>query len=235
MSEERDLLKTVFSSTPECPSLDELLHAKETGDPALAAQVDECPRCLGEVALYEQFVNDTPEVDGKILRRINSRLPTAAETPGQRLTTWWQSLLRPAVYGPAAVALAGVLVLIGLNLQTSSRMGVRLPVETVERGLTVELVLPKGEITLNPIELRWNSVTVGKSYKVRLMEVDHHVIWETETKAVSVSLPSEVRKQILPGKRLIWSVEAFDGKGQTVAMGSQDFRQSVGKAAKGQQ
>lgn len=228
MSEERDLLKTVFSSTPECPSLDELLRARESGHPARDRQVGECPRCVGEIALYEQFVADTPDVDQKILRRINSRLPTA-KVPERRLQRWFESLLRPAVYGPVAVVFAGLLVLVGLNLQQNSRIGDRVTMETVERGQTVELLAPKGEITFIPAELAWNPTAAVKLYKVRLMEVDHHVIWMAETKAAVVSLPSEIRKKILPGKRLIWSVEAFDGKGQAMGIGTQDFRRTVGK------
>ena len=220
MPEDREVLKAVFQSTPECPSLDELLNAD-----APAKGETECPHCAGEVALYEQFIAEVPagELDENILRRLNDSLPTAV-TP--RWKRWLESLRQPAVYGPAIVAFAGLLAMVGLNLQREQPAG--LVIETVERGLSLELLAPKGEIGSAPSVLSWKNLPAAFSYRVKLMEVDRNVIWATEVKATSVLLPSAIQQKALPGKRLIWSVEALDQKGEPLGMGTQDFRRAVG-------
>ncbi len=220
MSEDREVLKAVFQSTPECPPLDELLNAD-----APAKGETECPHCAGEVALYEQFITEVPpgELDEKILRRLNNSLPTAA--PAHPWKAWLESLWRPAVYGPAIVAFAGLLAIVGLTFQREQPAA--LSIETVERGLSLELLAPKGEIVSAPAVLSWKSLPGAFSYRVKLMEVDRNVIWGTEVKATSVSLPGAIQQKALPGKRLIWSVEALDQKGESLGVGTQDFRRAV--------
>ena len=73
MSEDREVPKAVFQSTPDCPTLDELLNA----DAPAKGEMD-CPHCAGEVALYGQFIAEVPAgvLDEKILRRLNDRLLT---------------------------------------------------------------------------------------------------------------------------------------------------------------
>lgn len=235
MSEERERLKALFDSTPECPPLDELLEARQAGGADVARQTADCPRCVGEVALYEQFIKEPPadEVDPQMLRRIHRRLPTASAAPS-RVKSWIENLWRPIVWAPAAVALAGLLVAIGLDLAPRSPVTGGVTGELVERGQAVELVSPRREINVIPADLRWNLLAGARTYRVKLMEVDRHVLWEVETKQVSVSLPSEIRKQVLPGKRLLWTVEAFDGNHQAIGQGRQDFWRAIaiGKAAK---
>lgn len=225
MPEDREVLKAVFQSTPECPTLDELLNAD-----APAKGEMECPHCAGEVALYEQFIAEVPagELDEQILRRINDRLPTAGAARANPWKAWLESLWRPAVYGPAIVAFAGLLAMVGLNLQQREPAGNGRLIETVERGLSLELLTPKGEIASAPAVFSWKNLPAAFSYRVKLMEVDRNVIWGTEVKATSVSLPGAIQRKALPGKRLIWSVEALDQKGESLGVGTQDFRRSVG-------
>ena len=148
MAEDRELLKTVFAPAPDCPSLDELVSA----DPAQANLAAECPRCIGEVALYQEFIQEVPagEVDEKILRRLHSRLPTAEAPRSNSWKTWLESLWRPAVYGPAAVAFAGLLVMVGLSLRPADPIDGSAPSGSVERGLSMELLSPKGEVVTAP-------------------------------------------------------------------------------------
>jgi hypothetical protein len=59
------------------------------------------------------------------------------------------------------------------------------------------------------------------------MEVDKNVIWETETRITTAGLPASIQKLALPGKRLIWTVEALNSQGQSVGTGTQDFRRAI--------
>ena len=235
MPEDREVLKAVFQSSPECPTLDELLNAGKTGDPALGKRLEDCPHCAGEAALYQQFITEVPpgELDEKILRRINSRLPTAAGPPWKPLKSWMENLWRPAVYGPAIVAFAGLLIVAGLNLRQRDPLQSGLPMENVERGQAVELLAPKGDLANAPAVLSWKTLPAAFLYRVKLMEVDRHVIWETESKVAHVALPPAIQNKALPGKRLIWSVEAFGVKGESLGTGTQDFRRAVAQPVKG--
>jgi hypothetical protein len=223
MSDERDRLKAIFSASPDCPSLDEL-----TQDPASAKKAEDCPRCTGEAALYEQFMKGVPEaeLDQAILQRLNSRLPTAASPP--RTGFWSMGWWRPGFYAPAIVAVAGLLVIAGIALRRDSNTLPAGPAhEIVERGQTIELLAPKGEIALPPTVLTWKILPGASAYRVKLMEVDRNVVWESQAKLPSVTLPLAIRNKALPGKRLIWSVEGFDRNGQLLGMGTQDFRRTV--------
>jgi hypothetical protein len=49
---------------------------------------------------------------------------------------------------------------------------------------------------------------------VRILEVDRTELWKSETSAVTIQIPDEVREQIKPAKTLLWQVTALDGSGK---------------------
>jgi len=96
--------------------------------------------------------------------------------------------------------------------------------DSIERSQSLELLSPKGELKSAPQTLAWNAVPSAVRYHVRLMEVDKTVLWESTVPSPSVSLPSRIEGLILPGKRLVWAVDAIDAGGRSLVTGSQDFR-----------
>jgi hypothetical protein len=91
----------------------------------------------------------------------------------------------------------------------------------------MDLVSPRGDLASIPDSLIWRALTGAQGYKVTVMEVDKNVLWQGTIKDNHISLPAVVRKQILPGKRLLWSVEAYSSAGQVLASASADFRREV--------
>jgi hypothetical protein len=157
-------------------------------------------------------------VDQKVSRAIHESRPSHS---------WLSRLLRPVVLGPAMAAMAAALILVGIGVPQRGAMDSRTVMEGMERAQTVELLAPKGEVSTAPGILRWTSVPKASSYRVKLMEVDKNVIWETETRITSAGLPASIQKLALPGKRLIWTVEALNSQGQPVGTGTQDFRRTI--------
>jgi hypothetical protein len=101
--------------------------------------------------------------------------------------------------------------------------------ESVERAQSLELLSPKGEVAAPPDVLRWSGVPAALSYRIRILEVDRNMIWETAAKTTTASIPAPVQKQMLPGKRLIWTVEAINSDGKVLASGTQDFTRALAR------
>lgn len=224
---EREILKAAWARTDACPDLPMLLDHIERDDSDVKAHLHHCPRCTAEVALFRD-VTQGPALNADI-RALNQRVTAAiSERTGaeSRIESWWRRLFRPAILTPALAGLAMVLVMVGIRIQ---QRPVLVPSENIERARSVEMLAPKGEVNVSPEVLRWSVVTGASSYRVRILEVDRNIIWEATTNATSALVPAPVQKQALPGKRLIWTVEAFNSKGEAVASGTQDFRRTIGR------
>jgi hypothetical protein len=227
MAREPEAFKKVFTTSAACPSLEELLDEAGRHDTESSRHIGQCPRCAGEFALFGQFlanhgspglVPTVRRVDQNVSRAIHKSRPSHS---------WLSRLLRPVVLAPAMAAMAAALIVVGVGLPQRGAIQGRLLSEGMERAQTVELLAPKGEVPTAPGIFRWTSVPKASSYRVKLMEVDKNVIWETETRITTVGLPAGIQKLALPGKRLIWTVEALNSQGQSVGTGTQDFRRAI--------
>ena len=123
---------------------------------------------------------------------------------------------------PAALAVAGALVVIAIGLQVRQSAppaidGARATGAQVFRSQALTILSPIGDLKDSPSEIRWEPVPTAATYQVRLMEVDQHEMWNAHTAQTSASLPDDLRTQIVPLKTLLLEVTAFDAKGRKVA------------------
>ncbi len=225
MEGDRELLKRAFGRTPDCPSLPDLVANLERGDASAREHAAACPHCASEVKLYNQFMSpslDKEEDAAVAWVQRNLRNPAEAQTP------WWKpaSWLNVRTLLPFGMAAAAILVAIGVQ-DGVSNTPLKPIIDTEQRSSRVELVGPKGIISGTPETFSWKAVPGAASYHVTLMEVDKTVVWESTSAASPVTLPAAVRQKALPGKRLIWTVDAMDLSGKAIASGSQDFRQQL--------
>ncbi|MBI4908963.1 MAG: hypothetical protein HY820_35410 [Acidobacteria bacterium] len=226
MKNERVILRAAYSTTKSCPELVDFLDRVERGDQGALNHVEECPRCAAELALYRE-VAEGPTVAKSDLANLDKRVANQiAATTTTTTGSWWRRILRPAYLTPAIATVAVLLFVVNTR---SPRTGLPNEYGSVERAQSVELLSPKGEVAEAPLMMRWTEVSGAASYRVRIFEVDRNQLWEVSIKSTSTAIPSSVRKQALPGKRLIWSVEALNSAGKTIATGTQDFRKTVAR------
>jgi len=226
MEGDRDLLRRAFGKTADCPELPELVASLERGDAPAIRHAASCPHCANELNLYNQFMSPTltPEEDTAVAWvQQNLKNPAQAERPWWSPSTW----LNVRTLLPFGVAAAAIVVAIGVSENAGSNAPLKTIEDTVQRSSGVELLGPKGVISGFPEAFRWNSVPQAVSYRVKLMEVDKTVVWESISLSTAVTPPAGIRQKALPGKRLIWTVDAIDASGKAIASGSQDFRQQV--------
>jgi hypothetical protein len=133
---------------------------------------------------------------------------------------WWD--MRRLI--PVTLAVAAAVMLVTIGIGNFRQHPYPTSQDSMERSQGIELLSPKGELKSAPQTLAWNAVASAVRYHVKLMEVDKTVVWENTVSSPSVSIPSQIGQLILPGKRLLWTVDAIDAGGGLLAAGSQDFR-----------
>ncbi len=208
--------------------------------PRREIHVAECAKCSTELELLRQFREAAPAPEETedvnwITERLRNRLERvtggspAAGVPARepekgsawravfRLPRWWM--------GPALAAAAMLVVVAALEIQRRSEPALRLPQggETVLRSGRVELKAPAGELAALPERLEWEGVEGAQRYVVTVMEVDRSVLWTGETARPSVEIPAEVRSAAVPGKTLLWQVEAFNAAGKRIGVSGVEF------------
>ena len=89
--------------------------------------------------------------------------------------------------------------------------------DDVRRGGTIQTLDPFGPLATAPRAFRWQPATDAAHYRVHVEDVAGSSLWQGETNAVELTLPSELANRLLPLAAYYWRVEAFDGAGQTIA------------------
>ena len=238
---ERELLKATLAPSDACATIEELSGLSDASLPEpvrgrISGHVTACQRCQTELALLEKFESaavgpDEEEAASWITARLERRFDqitgaaSASSRGGEERKPWWRRLFGFRLLGstPATVAaFAMAMLLIVLNLPIRNA---REPVLSPEVGFTppvfrsdaLAVVGPTGDLEEAPTELRWQPAPGAATYSVELMEVDRVDLWKGQSGNPSLSLPPAVRALIVPGKALLWKVEARDASGRTIA------------------
>jgi hypothetical protein len=220
----RDLLQSALQRTADCPPLETLEQALD-GDPAMTAHAHSCAYCRTELELLESFrLAEIPSEDARAVDAVTRRLSRHSVTDSRRVPEprqrWWQ--FSNAWLRPAALATAGLLVLIaiGLQLRHSSAPALRNTQANgaeVFRSNSLAVLSPSGDLQKSPGEVRWEPVPSAAGYQIRLLEVDGNELWSAQTTDTSIAFPPSVRARFVPTKTLLISVTAFDGKSHKIA------------------
>lgn len=248
---ERELWRRALAANVDCPTIEELgrLSDDSISQPEVVrTHLAGCARCQTELAMLREFQSATigAEEAGAVswitaeLERRFGRVRGAAPLPSQLMhkrepPRWWDHLVGAKPLR-GALGLAAVLVLIALGLQLPGAREPELSSNAVSGPVVLrseELVAlgPTGDLERIPSELQWQATSGAVRYLVKVMEVDRTELWKTESGQTSVSLPTVVRAQIVPGKTLLWQVTATDSAGRTLATSQVlPFRLGIGPA-----
>jgi hypothetical protein len=200
----RSNVREALQYKPECLSIEELesLLDGSKSHPHL----ETCPRCRAELAMLRSFESD---------------VPVPGEGRAANKTSWLTQLVagRGRWLVPATALV--VMVVVGYavlhrpqepDLRASSGNG---PV--VYRTQELQVIEPVGEVPSGPETLRWQAFPGASGYQVSVMEIDQTILWHAQTHDQSLTIPVAVRDKMLPGKPLLWRVEAVDSQGRVVA------------------
>ncbi|HET8774772.1 MAG TPA: hypothetical protein VFP80_13300 [Thermoanaerobaculia bacterium] len=193
--------KEALEPSPECIDIARLGEPLDASD---RAHLDTCARCQTELALFREIGREESTAEeADAARWIADELRRRNNVVAFRPKAW------NAIYAVAAV----LALVIGAGWWTQLREpSIDGPLTTgVYRGARLELVAPRGDLAQAPNELRWNPVPEASRYRVRIVEVDGTQVWSGDTAGTAAVLPPDAIAQFLPGKSLLWQVEAFRG------------------------
>lgn len=206
---------------PDCLPIDRLDAALTAVE---RAHVAGCARCQTELEMFRSFEANAP-VEGEglavawITAETKRRLaPAPAAMPVRtawRLPSW------------ALLAASLAVIVGGVSLLMRPAAPVATPDTTpVYRGVQLALTAAAGDLDAAPAAVAWNAVEGAVHYDLRLFEVDGTELWHAATSSPTVSVPADARAAFLPGRTLVWRVDARDAGGRTI-VSSGDIRARV--------
>jgi hypothetical protein len=228
---EKQILQAALGPGDDCVPVEQLERFVIEGStpPApLAEHAKSCRYCQTQIQLLREFGAGTlRETETEAVRLIAARLRArsnevfrATRAQVDEREPWWRAFLRAPWLSPAALAFAGILVVVAISLQMrNAPPGLRppRPDQEVLRSNTISVIAPSGDIQQAPGEIRWQAAPNAVRYEVRLLEVDGAELWKGETPENRIELPAAVRARVVPAKTLLCQVLAFDASGHRVA------------------
>jgi hypothetical protein len=231
-STEKRIFRAALTPGDDCLPIEQLekcLLDGSTPPAALAKHLESCAYCRTEVQLLREFHDGSPrETEMAAVQVVASRLQERSGEIFQSESAaveirepWWRFSWRAPWHGPAALAFAGIVVMIAIGLQPRNtppvlhQPGID---REVLRSNAIAVISPSGDIQEAPGAIRWQTAPGAMKYVVRLREVDGTELWSAETAQSTVDVPAEVRARIVPAKTLLCQVSAFDAAGRQVAI-----------------
>jgi hypothetical protein len=239
----RSTLKAALTPKPGCLSAHELeavLENPSVEHPHLAT----CARCQAELTMLNDFEASAPLPDeGAAVAWISSEMerrlaqikhpgsvPQRSSSP--QATSWFTRIFGTGnmrwlvpVTATALIAVSVVVLRSRKEPELQANLGSG---PSIYRSQQVDLVAPVGELNSAPKDLQWKAFGNAAKYKVAVMEVDHELLWSSETNYTIVTIPRDTRDKMLPGKPVLWQVTALDHEGRMLAV-SQVQRFSVAR------
>jgi hypothetical protein len=239
----RSTLKAALIPKPGCLSAEELERVLE--NPVVEhPHVATCARCQAELALLREFEASKPLPDegaavtwiaSEMERRLEQirRPGSATQQSSPEVASWFTRIFRTGsmrwLLPVTAIALMAITSVIVGRLRKEPRLQANLGSGTsIYRSQQLDVVSPVGELSSAPKELQWKAVDKAAKYKVDVMEVDHALLWSSETNYTFVTIPALTQAKMLPGKPVLWQVTALDNQGRVLAV-SQVQRFSVAR------
>jgi hypothetical protein len=217
---DQQLFREALKAGSDCPRIEELEKLLDGRVPneLLQRHVNQCGHCRTELAMLRSFhSDDVPDSDSAAVRKIAERL---AANSSRRPEPWWQ-WFTAAWVRPAALAVAGLMIVAGIAIQLRQNGAPPLnPIpdggRQVFRSSTIAAVSPSGDVSEAPSQMAWEGVTGAVHYQVRLLEVDRTELWKADVTGTSAGIPAEIRARIVPLKTLLWEVTGFDSAGAKI-------------------
>jgi hypothetical protein len=188
---------------------------------AAEEHVSACAHCRTELALLQEFVAGNIREDEKesvdwIKGQLTppAQVPREIKQPRDQGSRWWGKLWSPGYAAALAVAAA---LIVFVNVEWRRPASVPGQQADVMRSTTLRAIAPVGELDRVPEELRWSDVPGAARYSILVTEVDLTPVFQGRVGSSSIPLPEEVRKILVPGKVLQWTVIAEDASGRELA------------------
>jgi hypothetical protein len=223
-----DTIHNAFRRSNNCPEISQLFEAMEQDatDPRrrLAEEhMQVCPGCQTEWSMFKQFEAgevrpEEREAVDFIVRTVRARR-VAERKERVTLHSLWQRLWTPAWMGGAAVAMAALILTVGVVTQWRARHSTSEVFSDNQtlRSQSVEFTTPLRDITQAPTTIQWKPVPGANNYAVTLNEVDGTRIFYTNVTSTLLSLPDDTRKLLTQGRVLLLSVTASDASAREIA------------------
>ena len=203
----------------------EALLADEAADERAAEHLHSCPHCQAELRLLRAFEDQTPlPEEGAAVSWIAAQLGDKAESAASRMRShenlWSRLFGRMPKLAYAVAAVAALAVGLGVYDATKSvepGLQVGQGSESTYRSTEVRALAPIGDVNRTPDGLKWESSSKASKYVVKIMEVDHTMLWSGESVDNFMTLPADVKRKIVDQKPMLWQVEALDASGKIIA------------------
>lgn len=214
---DNELMRRALEVTADCPPFDELVHS--TRPLQIEDHLKECAHCKSELALYLEFeaAEARPEevADMRFVASKTAKSVQAAIAPAP----WWKQIFAPQVsFGMVAllVVVAGTMLTRNASTPEPTFPG-EIPSVSTLRATSIQLIEPIEDINLTPSLFRWEKLTNSSAYRVIVFEVDHVELWSGTSTSAEMVIPESLKKQLLPGKTILWKVIAYDGQRKQIS------------------
>ncbi len=240
---DRQTLRRAVSRTAECLSMEQLervVESGEAGDPAQRNHLSDCLFCQTELSMLRTFLAAEAQPDegaagAWIANQLEKRgVAGAAARSTPAAFPWWSRIfgLRSVLAASVLAVLLFAIVILRHEPKEPELQARLSAAGGVSRSQQVMTVSPKGDLQARPSEFQWRSFPGAASYVVNVMEIDGGNIWSGRSSTASLQVPSDVRRQIIPAKTLMWKVTALDAAGKNVAeSGVERFRLTTVRGA----
>jgi len=217
-----------LAATPDCVPVErfaDILTAREQ------QHVDGCARCQSELALWREFEESRPAADegaavSWIVAELARRNQPASGGTARAPLAW----LTAPIWRWATAIAAIALVTTGAYLLQDREPGIREISNAPQTYRTVHLDVraPVGDVGAAPAAIEWVALSGAVSYHVAVFEVDRTPLWRGTSTTSRVELPVAVVRQFVPGKAILWEVQARNAANQVIAeSGTQRFRVAI--------
>lgn len=241
MSLESERWKALLEPEGLCPEAGEiymLVHGEVSAASRekLESHLRNCARCATELALYRDNFErisvargeeaDVQWITAQLRRRtseITGETGLAESAASRQIVKRFYLKRFFALPGTPAMAVAAAVLLltVGIYFMTKTAPEIRVPsvndTSMELRSAQIEIIAPSGDVDTVPTELRWKPRDSAARYEVRLLEVDHVELWKSEAAGTGIVLPGDISARIVPAKKLLWDVTAFDASGRRLA------------------
>lgn len=213
-------MRRALEQTADCPVLDEL--TAESRSVVVEAHLKSCAHCQNELALFSEFstadvrpqeAGDVSWVAAKTAERVKAALSPAP---------WWKTIFAPqfvkqASFGMAALLMVASGAFYASRTSTEPAFPSETPTASTLRASSIQLIEPLEDINSTPSSFQWEEFTNCSDYQVIVSEVDRMQIWSSRTTKSGMPIPEQLKKQVRPGKTLLWKVIAYDAAGKQLA------------------
>jgi len=219
------------AATKQCPTLEvlEKLMEESSSEPEAAAHVAGCAHCQAEMAMLKSFESAAPtENEGAAVAWIAAQLERNQKAPAAKATStpvpFWRTLFRVPYMAAAAALVAAIALGVSLYHGEGGKPPLGVPNVGVYRNIETIQLKTTGDLSQPPDQLTWAAVSGASSYVVEVDDVTGDKLWESRSAQNSITVDSQLKALLRPGKPLTWTVTALDATEKEIATGKGKFR-----------